>query len=269
MAIQDTILTGELKIANLVLANITALQAGALSVNWKNIIKGNRGVLAVSNLYSIGDTSSSTFKTAYACLQGFVGQYGSGTIDPNAQNPGTVINQNNTYVGSNVVYGKIEFTNQTTVSLLNYNNTLKQIYGNDLIELTLFTGGYTQDEQTAPTITYLTPNDPTTDIVSIVWATNPAPVSGYITIAGVMPVTGTSGSVGGGSVPFTFNQADLLQDGNGAWYLPLSLPVNKNPFFTTVNGVQLSDTNYDRSFSPARLYTFANNSTAVIIVFVI
>lgn len=268
MAVIDTILTGQLKMANTVLANITALQNGALSVKWDSIIKGNRGVLAVSNRYSLGDTSSTQFKTAYACLQGYVGQYGSGTIDPNAQNPGTIINQNTTVVGSNVVYGKIEFTNQIPVELLNYNTTLKQIYGNNLIELTIFTGEYTQDEQTPPTITYLTANDPTTDIVSIVWS-YPVPVSGYITIAGVMPVTGTTGSSGGGSVPFTFNQSNLLQDGNGAWYLPLTLPVGKRPFYTEINGVELSPSTYDTTYSPPRLYTFPNNLTSAIIVYVI
>lgn len=91
MSVQDTILTGQLKIADMVLANVTALQNGALKVNWKPIIKGNRGVLAVQNRFSLGDTSSTAFQTAYACLTGFVGTYAGGSIDPNAQNPGVII----------------------------------------------------------------------------------------------------------------------------------------------------------------------------------
>jgi len=92
MAVQDVVNSAELKLANLILANGNALTAGALSVNWQLIIKANRGILCVQNQVNVGDTSSPNFLSAYACLQNFVGQYAGGAIDPNAQNPNTIIN---------------------------------------------------------------------------------------------------------------------------------------------------------------------------------
>lgn len=267
MAVSDEILNGQLKVANLVLANTIALQNGALKVNWETAIKGNRSVLAIQNRYSLGDTSSSVFQTAYACLTAFIGSFGGGAIDPNAQNPGVVIDVTSNVSGSNVVYGKIEFTNQAPVQLLNYNTTLKQVYGNNLVELTIFTGEYQQDEQTAPTITYATPNDPTTDIISIVWD-YPVPVSGYISIAGVVPVTGTPSQGGTGASRFTYDQTALLFDGT-QWYLPLMLPANLVPVSALTNGVGIPIDNYNQNFTPSRLYGFANDSTQVIVITVI
>lgn len=266
MAVIDTILTAQLKLANLVLANIVTLQGGGLKVNWKPAIKGSRGVYAVSNRLSIGDTSSSAFKSAYACLQAFVGNYGGGAIDPNAQNPGLTIDVNNTFVGTNVVRGIIPF-NQSggPVQLSNYNNTLKYIYGNNLITLDIFLTGYSEDESTAPTITYLTPSDPTTDITNILWDYPPGvPVSGYILIAGVVPVTGTPAGGGGGSVPFPYSQTDLAYDGTLLqWYLPLTIPTNKIPLSVEINGVSTGFT-FDRN--TGRIYSFADNTVSQSII---
>jgi|GEM_PF-6328152 hypothetical protein len=93
--VQTSLLTAQLKAANLTLTNILALQAGALSANWKYIFKAQRGINIIQNKYNQGDLSSVTFKTAYSCLTSFIGNYTGGTIDPNAQNPGTVINITN------------------------------------------------------------------------------------------------------------------------------------------------------------------------------
>lgn len=89
--VQGTLLTAQLKAANMTLANITVLQGGQLYVDWYPVTKAQRGINAVGRQYALGDYSSLEFLTAYACLQGFVGTYGGGTIDPNAQNPGITI----------------------------------------------------------------------------------------------------------------------------------------------------------------------------------
>lgn len=188
-------------------------------------------------------------------------------FDPNAQLPNTTIINNNNFVGTNVVRGIIPFTNQNPVQLLNYNTTYKQLYGNNLITLDIFLNGYTEDEQTPPTIVYAISNDPTTDIISITWD-YPAPVSGYILIAGVVPISGTPAAGGGGSVTFTFTEANLVDDGNGGFYLPMMLPTGKRPSYTESNNVEIK-ANYNNNYSPGRLYGFANNLTQTITVLVI
>lgn len=87
----NTLLAAQLKAANMVLANIVSLQGGALSVNWNASIKATRGINVINNKLSIGDIASPSFQAAYSCLTGFVGTFAGGPIDPNAQNPGVVI----------------------------------------------------------------------------------------------------------------------------------------------------------------------------------
>lgn len=89
--IQDTILTAQLKAADMTLANINALTGGQLYVDWQPVNKAQRGINAVLRQYNLGDYGSSGMLMAYSCLQGFVGTYAGGSIDPNAQNPNTVI----------------------------------------------------------------------------------------------------------------------------------------------------------------------------------
>ena len=89
--VSDQILTAELKLANMTLANIAALQGGSLSANWIPIRNAQRAVNCVQRQYELGDTSSTPFLKAWTCLSDFVGTYAGGAIDPNAQNPGTII----------------------------------------------------------------------------------------------------------------------------------------------------------------------------------
>lgn len=88
---QNTLLTAQLKLANMVDANVVAETGGNLSVRWTSIKKATRGVNVVANRIGLGDTSSSAFQSAYACLTAFIGTFGGGAIDPNAQNPNTII----------------------------------------------------------------------------------------------------------------------------------------------------------------------------------
>lgn len=263
--VQTNILTAQLNVANLVYANLTTLSGGGSFVKWDFIKKYTRAINCVSRQYNLQDYSSTGFLTAYDCLLNFIGGNTANPLNQNAQNPNTVININNNIIGTNVVRDIIPFTNANPVQLLNYNNTYKQLYGNNLITLDIFLTGYTEDEQTPPKIIYAVSNDPTTDIVSITWD-YPAPVSGYILIAGVMPISGTPAAGGGGSIPFTFDQTYLQFDNaNSEWYLPLTLPTGKNPGYTMVNGKSISTT-YNINYSPARLYAFAPNTVAQNIV---
>lgn len=180
MAVIDTLLTGQLKVADLTLANVVALQGGALSVSWKKAIRGNRSVLAVQNRYSLGDTSSTAFQSAYACLCLFVGQYAGGAIDPNAQNPGVVIDVTTT--GTTVNSGKYPFTNTTNIGLYTYNILYKHLYGNNP-SVSFWIDDVTQDTTTPPALKYETDGDITSDITQITWD-YPLAVSGYIQISG-------------------------------------------------------------------------------------
>lgn len=113
-------------------------------------------------------------------LDGFAGFNGNAlAVDPSVIIPGktiTVINN-----GTTMNTDKLPFTNVNPVQLLNYNIVYKRIYGNNPI-LQIFVTGFTQDEQTPPTIAYQD-DDFTKDILSITWD-YPVPVSGYISITG-------------------------------------------------------------------------------------
>lgn len=89
--VQNTLLTAQLKLANMVDANVVAEMGGNLSIKWTSIKKATRGVNVVANRIGLGDTSSSAFQSAYACLTAFIGTFAGGAIDPNAQNPNTII----------------------------------------------------------------------------------------------------------------------------------------------------------------------------------
>lgn len=137
MSPQDFVNAAELKIANQVLANYVALTNGALTVDWFPFIKATRGVLAVQNQINIGDQSSTNFLKAYSCLQYFVGQYAGGPIDPNAQNPNTIIDVNEVIFEAPVV--ELPFNNVTGVTVNwqtdiapVFTETYANIFGNSL-----------------------------------------------------------------------------------------------------------------------------------------
>jgi hypothetical protein len=82
-------------------------------------------------------------------------------------------------------------------------------------------------------------------------------------------VVNVEGSVG---IDVTYSDTGLVDGGGGNWYLPLinqatSLPYTSDyrPVLVTVNGVSFPVT-YDSTFSPTRLYGFANNDAPQIII---
>lgn len=192
MSVSTDILTAQLKIANMVDLNITAMTGGNTSVNWHPTIKATRGVNVVSNRLGLGDTSSPIFQAAYACMMAFVGNYGAGTIDPNAQNPGTTINVT-TVVQAQANYTRIEFVGVDTVSLSNFQATYALIYGdNAIVEVFVTTDNYAtmqQDTGTVPTIVNLGGDINKPDSYTWAWG---IPTTGYIQITGFKPQGGNT-----------------------------------------------------------------------------
>jgi hypothetical protein len=72
------------------------------------------------------------------------------------------------------------------------------------------------------------------------------------------------------SVTYTKTQANLIDAGGGNWYLPYldnagNYITGYVPQLVTSNGVSFQFT-YDASFSPPRIYGFANNLTQTILI---
>lgn len=86
--VQQSILSAQLKLANLINANTTALMGGILSVEWGYIKRFNRVTKAVLRQYNLSDFTSVNFTIAYDCLLNLIGfDTTVNTIDPNFQNP--------------------------------------------------------------------------------------------------------------------------------------------------------------------------------------
>lgn len=201
----------------------------------------------------------------YTCLlnqlNGFGGNY---VIDPTVQTGlSTTVVINGTQLNS----GKIQFTNANPIQLLDYQSVYAPIYGNNPV-VNFYLSGFIEADQTPPDIVYETADDPTSNILSISWDFG-GPVSGYVQILGVMPSGGTyipggggTGGGGSGSTSFTFADTDLVSDGTGGYYLPLTgVPSSKRPTYVESNQIQLVGLRYNgRDYTPARLYGFADNT---------
>lgn len=183
--VQNTLLAASLKIATMVLANDTAMQNGNQSVKWGTIKRAQRGVNAVQRQYNLQDYSSKQFLTAYNCLQNFVGSYGPGTLNPNAQNPGTVIEVINS---SDFTTSSAFFFDGTTIQILNYAAALYPTYGKYPI-ITIYTGdntnGFQLDSQTDPIPTY--PGNDATQVPLFFTWTYLTETKGFYTISGLKP----------------------------------------------------------------------------------
>jgi len=266
--VQQSILSAQLAQANLVYANNLSMAAGFKPSHHFTIKRFRWLIAACLRQYNLGDLSSQNFLTVYGCLCSLTGQDSANPIDPNYQGPNFNIGIAVTNVTANYNEGIIEFSNQQTVQILNYSNTLAKIYGPNP-KVMIYTPGFVQDEQTEPTYIYNNPTDPTSGLVSITWS-YPVAVTGYIAIWGSVPVTTPgSGTSGGGSILFDYTQAALLQDGNGSWYLPLTLPNNYGVAWATSNGNPVGAGGFYTNFSPNRLYGFIDNSAQTIVVKVV
>lgn len=244
--------------------NYNLVSTGDLAIK-QNFIQWFRlNLQALMNQYAIGDYISSATTTLYDRINGFVGLPYSYTVSPGYVVPGqTTIT---VAVVQNYNSGTIPFSTSGTF-VLNYSG-YASLYGNNpTLAIYTIQGGIEQeDEQTAPIITRTGAG--ISAPISTITLDYPVPTVGYILIGGFVPGTAGGGGSGGGggSVPFNFTEADLLFDaGTAQWYLPLSLPVGKNPFYVSVNGESISTT-FDTNFTPTRLYSFADNTVPQAII---
>lgn len=276
--ITNRILRGQLLQASLAKSFVQQETVGNFYNYWDKSVYISELVEGLSTQYGKADYTSTTTINIYNKLGGQIGmQFIDGaSLDPNAQPIGQIISINVPVVlGYN--QGKIPFTStedSPVVQLLDYHNQYYPLYGNNpTLGLYDNQGAFIGDEQTPPRITYSTPGDASTDIVSILWdlPPNPGTTTGYVQISGASPVQASGSGGTGNTITLTFTQASLINGGTvdePNWYLPLTLPTNKNPVYVTINGVGQA-MQYDKNFVPPRLWGFANNDTQTIIVSVI
>lgn len=242
-------------------------------------IKLKRVIRALQFQIIAEDDGDLTF-SLYKCLLSIIGNYGATyTLDPSVSIPGMVVSTVNVIVGWND--NKIPFTSTEEnpgILLDDYHAVYWPLYGNNP-DLALYNNSgarFEGDEQTPPNITYVD-NDPTKDIVSILFDRAPLPgitITGYVRISGVSPF---AGSAQGGSTiapPLTFTQGSLLLDStdpdNPVWYLPLSVQANQNVVMVKSNNKTVVGWIYNTDdYSPGRIYGFANNSAQTIKVQII
>lgn len=99
--VQNTILSGQLQLANLVLDNSTKEANGCNNIDWFQAWRYYLNIQAVQRQYNLADYDSSYFLAVYNCLLNQIGFDPTvNTIDPNYQPPsGTIIITNpNTYL---------------------------------------------------------------------------------------------------------------------------------------------------------------------------
>lgn len=88
----NSILIGQLKVANMVLANGNAREGGFKSpFSWEYIKRFQRALNVILRQYTLGDYISAGFITAYDCLLNFIGVDTDNPVSPYAQNPNATI----------------------------------------------------------------------------------------------------------------------------------------------------------------------------------
>lgn len=263
--IQTLIFNTGVAFANLVEANRVQFSVGNYLVKWALPRQIQRNLKALTYCLSYGDYNSATCIALYDCLNSIIGVPINATFNPNFIIPGQTIIT--VPLIANYNSSTIPFSTSGTF-VLSYSG-YAALYGNNpTLAIYTIQGGIEQeDEQTAPIITRTGAG--ISAPISTITLEYPVPTVGYILIGGFAPGAaggGGSGGGGGGSVPFNFTEADLLFDaGTAQWYLPLSIPVGKNPIYVTVNGESISTT-FDMNFTPTRLYSFADSGTPQTIV---
>jgi len=134
--VQETILTAQLKCADISNTNRVNSMSGVGRVSWALVRFIGLFISAVSNQYEIGDFSSVGFLSCYDSLCKLVGSYGSGIIDPNAHGSGFIIDVT---VPPSIIAPvvQISFTNVTGLTInwqtdipTGYTQTYAQILGN-------------------------------------------------------------------------------------------------------------------------------------------
>lgn len=195
--IQDKVNTAKLYYISQVALNLAKLRVGS-QASFKSLLGVKRLIQALTFQIIAGVIDVDTEKI-YNCLVQALGGYGAAyALDPTVQLPGQTVvtvsvlqNWNNGQIPINTSSGSPQFL------ISNYNITYKDRYGNNPILAPYITaGGFnTGDEQTPPVITRVNPNDPTSDILSILYD-YPVATLGYLNIWGSGGSTvGTGGNI--------------------------------------------------------------------------
>lgn len=185
--IQATILTAQLKLANMVLANTQAEKGGNTSVNWWPAQRFSFNIKALLRQYNLGDYTSTQVQAIYRCVNTLIGFDSTlNQLDPNYQPPGnTIIIQT---AGNFTQSGRIPFGPTPVLTITNWPTLYYPIYG-DNPEIQVYTGdpvnGYQLDEQTLP-VPVFPSNDITQRLQSISWTWG-IPTQGYYVISGKKP----------------------------------------------------------------------------------
>lgn len=212
----------------------------------------------------------------YECLLNIIaGVSGSYIPDPSVQIPGQTTIVVNQVVGYNINKYPFVTTDLSPIAIFdNYHELYYPLYGNDpVLAMYVTSPDYTGEEQTPPIITFSTPGDSSSDIVSIRYEF-PIGTVGELQMSGKAPNSGGTGSGGSGNAPIpplTYTQANLLNAGSidePNWYLPLSLPAGRIPYFVTIDGISDSSKYIDLNTSPIKVFGFANNDPQTIKVYI-
>lgn len=222
---------------------------------------------------SVNDANT---ESLYECLLNAIsGVTGNYVLDPTVQIPGQTTVVISQVVGYNINKYPFVTTDISPIAIFdNYHELYYPLYGNDpVLAMYVTTPDYAGDEQTSPIITFATPGDSSTDIVSIRYE-YPIGTAGELQMSGKAPNSNGTGSGGSGNTPIpplTYTQANLLNAGTvdePNWYLPLSLPTGRIPYFVTVNGINDSSRYIDLNSNPIKVFGFANNDAQTIKVYI-
>lgn len=203
-AIQNTILSSQLAMAKLVLANVTAEMGGSTNQDWIPATRYYLNWKALQRQFNLGDYTSVQCVAIYDCLNFLLGyNVAQNVIDPNYQPNNTPIVVTNAGAMGYVTSPNIVFTGQTTITLANWQTVYAPDYG-QFPEILLYTtqGGVDQQD-TQTQIIPVYSSDPTSVLESISWS-YPVPTTGYYRITGSIPTSGSSGGSGGGGNTNTF-----------------------------------------------------------------
>lgn len=188
--ISDKIFRGQLVQANLALGAIQSEVSGAEPKCWGEITCLSQLIQALTTQVLGEDYVSEDTINIYNQLTSKVGfQFIDGaTLDPDAQQtPGVV------FIGKQpgqvINFERIPFTDETNVTLANYQGAYYAKYGNSPSVQSYVSnglGGFNPDFGNVPDFEYLTPGDENSGIASISWL-YPVATTGYISIFGIAP----------------------------------------------------------------------------------
>lgn len=276
--IQAAVNNGRLYVIQLLKKQLVLFKNGTGSVSEiLPITRLIRGLQFQLNAAINDERTSVLYNCLIRSLGGFAGNY---QIDPDVSISGQTTVVVSVIAGYNSDMIRLTSTEESpAIQIADYQGgfvpgfggTWVSRYGNNP-ELALYSNQgvlLVGDEQTPPNRTYAVANDPTSNLLSILYDFG-LPQDVYLQISGQGQSSTTVSS--GGVIPpaLTFNESNLVQDADDSWYLPLIISPLRDVAVVTSNNVTVSGWTYNRSdYAPGRIYGFANNDTQTIKVKII